>query len=113
MAEDKNFLEKLGITGYFDNSCPKGWEKLVTDLIIDITNMGWDRNLSQVKEKYGGLRFYIGSATDEVFERIDQAETDSESICQFCGDVAELRDFNGWYITLCDKCFVKESKRRK
>ena len=58
---------------------------------------------SQVKEKYGELCFYMTSATDEMFKLIDQAERESKTICEDCGQPGKLRK-GSWLRTLCDKC---------
>ena len=56
----------------------------------------------QIKEKFGGLRFYV-SGGDE-FDRgvIFTAETMSRKICETCGQKGKTRD-DGWMITLCDE----------
>jgi hypothetical protein len=87
-------------SSFFD--CEVGWYPLIQKLIEDLIVLGWDKNISQVKEKFGGLRFYIGSGTEEIFERIIQAEKESYSICEICGEPGESRRVNGWYYTLCD-----------
>ena len=58
--------------GYFvvDN----GWLKLIKELIEDLIKLGWDKQVTQVKEKFGGLRFYINEGSDEIFNRITEAE---------------------------------------
>jgi hypothetical protein len=66
--------------------------------------MGWDRDLHQVKPKFGGLRFYIGSASDEFRDRIEKAEEQSKKICEQCGKPGALIDDAGWLTTLCDGC---------
>lgn len=58
---------------------------------------------SQVKEKYGELRFYMTSATDEMYELIDEAEEKSRYICETCGAPGSTRG-TGWLTTLCDDC---------
>ena len=78
-----------------------GWTRLIKDLVKDITAMGWDGEIFQVKEKFGGLRAYIGSASDEIRERIDQAERLSYFICERCGKQGLPRG-PGWYKTLCE-----------
>lgn len=40
---------------------------------------------SQVKEKYGSLRFYMTCATNEMSDLIYQAEEESENTCETCG----------------------------
>ena len=61
----------------------------------------------QVKEKYGGLRFYVTSATDEIYAIIDKAEQDSYTICEHCGKPGTLRT-DRWHVTLCDECFEEK-----
>src|SRR3989337_2892220 len=39
----------------------------------------------QVKEKYGALRFYIGSAPQWVNNLIHWAQVDSQKTCEICG----------------------------
>ena len=63
--------------------------------------------VQQVKEKFGGLRFYINSASDEVHKRISQAENLSYETCETCGEKGELRTNIGWHTTLCDTHYEK------
>jgi hypothetical protein len=80
-----------------------GWSSIVSDLIHDLKKMGWDGELHQIKEKYGGLRFYIGGGSDAIFKRIDDAERDSLKTCEECGAVGEPRTENFWVATRCEK----------
>jgi|SRR3990172_1389256 len=86
-----------------------GWKRLITDLVEDITAMGWDGIIYQVKEKFSGLRFYIGGASDEIHERISQAERMSYFVCEECGKQGLPRG-PGWYKTLCET-HAKEQKK--
>ena len=56
---------------------------------------------SQVKEKFGGLRFYVEQATDEHFNYISFAENMSYRTCEQCGAPGKLYT-QGWHRTLCD-----------
>ena len=58
---------------------------------------------SQVKEKYGGLRFYMTCDTDEIFNLIEKAEALSLKTCEECGQPGEEKG-GGWIHTLCDDC---------
>jgi hypothetical protein len=88
---------------------PEGWTGLVDELIEDLLELGWDKNLGQVKSKFGGLRFYIDvSEMDEdtyraVQARIRKAEDESFKICEVCGEPGE-RTGKGWIETLCPNC---------
>ena len=79
-----------------------GWYTLVNRLIDDLFGLGWDGELHQIKEKFGGLRFYIGAASDEVFDRILDAENESYKTCEQCGQPGKLRG-DGWMYTACDE----------
>jgi hypothetical protein len=65
---------------------------------------------SQVKEKYGGLRFYMTSFTDEMDALINEAESQCYSLCEDCGKTGELCTDGGWYRTLCEDCVDKYNK---
>jgi hypothetical protein len=58
---------------------------------------------SQVKEKFGGLRFYMTGQTDEMDTLIDAAEDASLVTCERCGQPGKPRN-SGWIRTLCEKC---------
>jgi hypothetical protein len=62
---------------------------------------------SQVKEKYGGLRFYMFSATEEMQKLIYETENLCSEICEDCGNTAKTTSVGGWFLTLCDKCNSK------
>lgn len=56
---------------------------------------------SQVKEKFGGLRFYVNGATEKHWNYISFAESMSYRICEVCGSPGKVHT-NGWHRTLCD-----------
>jgi len=62
---------------------------------------------SQVKEKFGTLRFYMTHTTDKMDKLIGEAEKLSEVTCENCGEPGTLRQ-DGWWRTLCDKCEEKK-----
>jgi hypothetical protein len=86
--------------GFFQVS--DGWLPLIQLLIEDLIKLGWDKQLCDSKEKFGGLRFYINSGSDEIHQRISQAERESYLTCEKCGEPGELRKDSGWWTTLCD-----------
>jgi hypothetical protein len=81
-----------------------GWHGILERLIPKLEAMGWDGALHQVKEKFGGLRFYIGCGSLEMFAAIDDAELESFKTCEDCGKPGELRRNRSWWRTLCGKC---------
>ena len=86
----------------------KGWAELITRCYEACKTTDSVRIL-QVKEKFGGLRFYIYGGNDYVDDVITKAEKESSSICEKCGKPGEPRDFS-WIKTLCEDCFEKKIK---
>lgn len=60
---------------------------------------------TQVKEKFGGLRFYHGDADDVVRGLVTMAESMSYHICDICGNEGSPRHVNdnNWLATRCGK----------
>ena len=110
----EKFLEEIGgvENGYFTDRPPitergafgvdNGWLGIIKEMLEDIIKMGWDKQTADIKEKFGGLRFYINSASEEVYNRISEAEKLSYKVCEQCGEEGELRQDIGWWRTLCD-----------
>jgi len=65
---------------------------------------------SQVKEKFGTLRFYMSAETDEMSDLINEAENKSCKTCEWCGMPGKATS-GGWVKTLCKK--HKENYRDK
>lgn len=121
--EFEEYLESIGglENGFFTDrppittnicSCGDGWLQLIHDLIEELLAAGWDKHITQIKEKFGGLRFYIGSGTEEIFDIISKYENLSYETCEVCGETGELRKDLGWYRTLCDTHY-NENKAKK
>lgn len=60
----------------------------------------------QIKEKFGGLRFYTSGGNDTTEGMIAFAEALSYRICEDCGIMNELVNLNpkGWLRTTCPFC---------
>ena len=56
----------------------------------------------QVKEKFGGLRFYLKNSTPEIDKAVQLAETMSYNTCEVCGKRGTRRD-TSWIRTLCNE----------
>ena len=61
----------------------------------------------QVKEKFGGLRFYYEGGDDYVHGLVSMAESWADIACETCGGIGQRRS-GGWIRTLCD---VHEAER--
>jgi hypothetical protein len=64
----------------------------------------------QVKEKFGGLRFYGYNSDAEIQAMIAVAESLSVRTCEYCGDKATTVT-KGWIKNLCDKCSIKRREK--
>jgi len=88
-----------------------GWRKIVRDLIFDLFSVGWNGVVYQVKEKYGGLRFYCeGEGRPEIEYAIHRAERRARRTCERCGARGRLRG-GSWLATLCDLHDVQGTSR--
>lgn len=85
----------------FGFECGDGWEPLIRRLSEVVEPLGVVA--TQVKEKFGTLRFYIRGGSDEAYKAIRAAEGESARTCEECGADGALRTA-GWYRTLCDGC---------
>jgi hypothetical protein len=98
--------EPITDAGFFE--CGPGWYPLLRDLITDLIALGWDKQVCQVKEKFGGLRFYVNGMSDEMHARIKIAEDASYETCEVTGQPGKLRTDLGWWTTLCDAEYEKQ-----
>lgn len=95
-----------------------GWYKLLKSLIIKIRENDKKHNhitkVTQIKEKWGGLRFYVNGTSNENWDLIDFAESKSYTICEGCGSQANIGTWNnGWILTMCKKDAEIEFKKRQ
>lgn len=85
---------------YYGIECDKGWEKLYLPLIKKVQEEGG--KLLQVKEKFGGLRFYASGVSPHLLQEIHDAEHESYSLCEKCGAPGTKGNYGSWWIkTLC------------
>lgn len=83
-----------------------GWYGIAKNLIQEAVAAGWNKEVCQVKEKFGGLRWYINGASKEVHHIIHKYEALSYETCEDCGEPGKERQ-GGWIRTLCDECNSK------
>jgi hypothetical protein len=89
-------------------ACSEGWDDLIRRLHNRLVGIDPNYRVMQVKEKFGGLRYYIepSQGLDEMlcrrlYEVEYEAEAESFHICEVCGEPGETRG-GSWYRTLCD-----------
>jgi hypothetical protein len=99
-----------------------GWYEIIKDLSFELEELivnwkkwhPWSKNwprASQVKEKWGVLRFYMdGNYTKKMRRLIYDVENKSSRICEECGNPGNRRDLV-CVQTLCDDCFKNAQMR--
>jgi hypothetical protein len=100
-------------------SVPPGWMDLVAECHQQLVRIYPEYKLSQIKEKFGGLRYYVGPIPSSVFElfyaTIKRFEDKSYQTCQACGEPGQLLVIGRWYYTLCqaDEDATREWRKGK
>ena len=99
-----------------------GWFDLALELDQRIAALDPDYAIVQVKEKFGGLCYYIRRSegygpvtdwgTDPIGVVLREFEGRSVTICEDCGAPGEQRR-GGWVVTLCDDCLADRGDDRK
>lgn len=109
MPDMQEVLDRIPVEWGKQIRTGEGWYDLISDLDKQIAVLDPGYTIAQVKEKFGGLRFYIDEVNPDVRSQIEDlikvAEGKAAKTCEDCGKPALLRRVNGWYSTLCDECF--------
>ena len=92
--------------------CGDGWEPIIREAadkiekeiltLSDEERENGTGQASQVKEKYGTLRFYLSRATDVMWKAVEEAEEKSETTCETCGKPGSIRG-RSWIYTACEE----------
>lgn len=85
-------------------SCDSGWFPLIQRLHQKIVLIDPDYEIVQVKEKFGGLRFYYTTSNSDFSQAIDKEIRNAERIsiltCEITGKPGELMKRYGQLKTL-------------
>lgn len=68
--------------------------------------------VAQIKEKFGGLRFYYDGGDDKIQGMVRMAESWAAHSCETCGAPGTSRS-GGWIKTLCDHHEAERQQKRK
>jgi len=92
------------------NVCGPGWLPIIQKALEEINNINPNIEILQIKEKFGGLRLYVGNIGDvdttEIKKIVRHAERECSMTCEYCGCTGKWRKL-GWQKTLCDLCYYK------
>lgn len=95
-----------------------GWFDLVNNLCLDIEAHLEEKQIKnfevvQVKEKFGGLRFYFEGGDNVIRDMVMLAELESFHICEECGSRENVKEVEHmmWVRSLCPKCDATEDER--
>lgn len=102
--------------------CGNGWYRIIRDASAKLEPLiiaaiakdpkAWEFGYfraSQIKEKYGTLRFYTSGMTPEMDAIVDKAESQSSKTCERCGKPGKIRG-RGWVYTRCTPCWKREQR---
>ena len=102
--------------------CGEGWWPILEKLCSNIqSHIDWKNKQSevvpqvtvaQIKEKFGGLRFYYDGGDEHINGMVRMAEAWADASCEECGSPGKSRD-GGWIKTLCDYHEAERQQKRK
>lgn len=106
----------------YDLYVGEGWQPIILALTKQIqSRIDWSVKVGhpidqvtvqQIKEKFGGLRFYYEGGDDTIDGTVNMAESWASHTCEVCGDRATKKT-NGWIKNVCDKHFDELEQRKK
>lgn len=102
-------------------SCRDGWFKILDELSNKLEKLilefpEEERDLFtavQIKEKMGGLRFYLDRIPNGAREIINEATDASYKTCEVCGSSGKLRSNGLVVVTVCDKHFQEQEEEEE
>jgi hypothetical protein len=81
------------------------WKNKQLEVVAQVT-------VNQIKEKFGGLRFYYSGGDDAIDGMVRMAESWAAHSCEECGAAGKSRG-GGWIRTLCDTHEAERQQRMK
>ena len=90
----------------FDFSISPGWIGILEEIFKYCADHNCPIRAVQIKEKFGGLRFYydvVGELSDEDSAALDKIEAKGDITCDICGEPGNKEGSKGWIRTTCAK----------
>lgn len=131
MSDIRQELKERVAKGWIKSiDCDAGWDWILADLNAKMKYLDFNYKITQVKEKFGTLRFYYQPliqkqvVLDIMDDVVQNAEQLSATTCELCGNSSRCAiasrgvkydqtvgikysnngNPNGWLKTLCDTC---------
>lgn len=111
---------------YLFASCGDGWKSIIRNTDKKIKYIDPNYEIAQIKEKFGGLRYYFDTSFEsyddvrrEIMDDIVRAaEHEASRTCELCGaskasDQVEIRVHKHWYFGYCKPCADKHIAERE
>lgn len=103
----------------FGIECNSGWNGVIEELLSKIESHLAEHpslmqgeeytrfQIDQIKEKFGGLRFYVSGGDEHIHKLIDETEDLSTKTCEKCGagdSKIMVRKGHFWLYNRCEEC---------
>lgn len=109
-------------------SCGNGWKEIIRNTDKKLKYIDPDYTIAQIKEKFGGLRYYFDTSFEsyddvrrEIMDDVVRAaEYEASYTCELCGaskpsDKVEVRLHKYFYFGYCETCadkYIAEAEAR-
>jgi len=113
---------KIFAEPYGGFACGEGWWPILEALCGQIQHhIDWKNKqgnvvhqvtVAQIKEKFGGLRFYYSGGDEAIDGMVRMAESWAARSCEECGAPGKSRD-GSWIKTLCDHHEAERQQRKR
>lgn len=103
------------------DSMPYGWYKAFGEKMLDELKEFFNKHnpnamyqymIMDIKEKYGGLRWYDNGLPEGGYDIISKYEDLSYNTCFICGEPSTYMT-TGYILPLCDKCKIEKEKKKE
>ena len=109
----KKYNIKMPVCGFYVGN---GWLPIVDEALRLMIEAGWDKCLAQVKQKFCGLRIYLGTYQEDIAVQLDNiiytAEKKCAIVCEECGNPHGLQ-VPRYGIALCAGCVKQYSDKKE
>ena len=79
-----------------------GWLGILQRLFEVLIKMGWDKSFINVKQKFGGMSIFLDNQPENGVYFVLEAEKETFSVCEVCGESGEQNKIKNWVYTLCE-----------